>query len=279
MPSLRGKGVNAKFWGHQILQPLLHIQAAPQRSAYDRIEGANDLREKPLWSRVWKWKGPQRMRTLFWLLAEDSLPANSLCCKRKLIPTFAQEAEEVKKQRSVPSDIAHLKLMSGVILFLMRMSSSIPIHDSCQTILHSCNEIAAAEASDSALSLNRLCLWSLPEEGIVNLNTDGAFVGMESRASAGGVIRDCRAGWLSGFGYNIGKCSPLDAKLWEALAGLDMASRQGYRKIILEMDSSLALEYISSKRAVHGSAKEIVRRVHVLLSRDRVVQIKWPSLR
>lgn len=56
--------------------------------------------------------------------------------------------------------------------------------------------------------------WSLPEEGWVKLNTDGAYKSRYKLASAGGLIRDHNGCWITGFKMKIGTVDSFLAELW-----------------------------------------------------------------
>ncbi|EEF33138.1 hypothetical protein RCOM_0661850 [Ricinus communis] len=89
-------------------------------------------------------------------------------------------------------------------------------------------EIMDAQEYEKCLSSNisntdKVCRWISPDKSEVKLNTDGAYVDLGRGMVVGGVLRNCRRGWLMGFKNYIGSCSPLDVELWGALLGLNMA--------------------------------------------------------
>ncbi|XP_050233556.1 uncharacterized protein LOC126682041 [Mercurialis annua] len=84
--------------------------------------------------------------------------------------------------------------------------------------------------------------WSPPSPFVLKINTDGALRASENKAASGGVARNNNDDWVFGFSRSIGYCSVIQAKLWEALEGLYIASNKGFRIIILEMDGLLAVE-------------------------------------
>lgn len=58
---------------------------------------------------------------------------------------------------------------------------------------------------------------------------------------AGGEVRDGSGQWCIGFGCNIGVCMAIEAKLWGVYYGLSMAWDNGFRKVILEVDSVMVV--------------------------------------
>ena len=73
--------------------------------------------------------------------------------------------------------------------------------------------------------------------GWIKLNDDGSVLS-NRRASCGGVMRDDSGQFLRGFAVNLGICPITVAEIWGAFYALDMAWMKGYRKVILELDST-----------------------------------------
>ncbi|WCJ39427.1 Polynucleotidyl transferase ribonuclease H-like superfamily protein [Euphorbia peplus] len=102
--------------------------------------------------------------------------------------------------------------------------------------------------------------WKPPELGWVKLNTDGACKGNPGFASAGGLIRDCNGKWCGGFGVNIGFCTSSLAELWGVYFGLRLAWDKGYRKVIVEMDSKVVMNWITNPTDVHHPFSWLIER-------------------
>ncbi|MCI02465.1 ribonuclease H protein, partial [Trifolium medium] len=83
-----------------------------------------------------------------------------------------------------------------------------------------------------------------PRQGWIKCNTDGAQIMHNQQAGCGGVFRDDSGQWLSGFSRKLGSCSTLMAELWGIFPTLQIASKQGYCKILLESDSATAIDLI-----------------------------------
>jgi len=56
----------------------------------------------------------------------------------------------------------------------------------------------------------------------------------------------------------------LCTELWGILIGLEMACNEGYRKLLLEVDSATAVQLLSSESNLHGSHKQVVSAIHQL---------------
>ncbi|MCI34447.1 ribonuclease H protein, partial [Trifolium medium] len=81
-------------------------------------------------------------------------------------------------------------------------------------------------------------------QGWIKCNTDGALVAQNQQAGCGGVFRNESGAWLGGFARKLGSCSTLMAELWGILSALQLATEKGYRKVILESDSTVAVDLI-----------------------------------
>ncbi|XP_061350333.1 uncharacterized protein LOC133295506 [Gastrolobium bilobum] len=110
--------------------------------------------------------------------------------------------------------------------------------------------------------------WNRPEEDFLKLNVDGAVQG--NRAACGGLLRDKNGLWTGGFSAFIGSCIPLHAELWALLKGLDFAWKHGWRKLVLETDSSQAFSLLTN----HGNDTRklpLVAKIRVFLQKEWTV--------
>lgn len=110
-------------------------------------------------------------------------------------------------------------------------------------------------------------IWTKPQEGFVKLNIDGSVDYHSNAACCGGAIRDSNGRWKSGFLYNFGVCSPLQAEAWALLRGIQLAVFMGYKKVIIESDSSVIVESFGKETTpnsvVHNILKACNTRVEV----------------
>ena len=92
--------------------------------------------------------------------------------------------------------------------------------------------------------------------------------------AAGGVIRDHNGYWLEGFIANLGTGQILDAELLGILYGLKIAWDDGYREVIVESDSTIAVGLINqsvedlskSHSELPGAVESgLVKLLHLLL--------------
>ncbi|XP_061358051.1 uncharacterized protein LOC133302309 [Gastrolobium bilobum] len=80
-----------------------------------------------------------------------------------------------------------------------------------------------ASLQSAPSSSNGQTSWRPPDLGWCKLNVDGAVKTNHRVASCGGLVRDDKGGWITGFSYYIGSYSPLMAELWAIMKGLQIA--------------------------------------------------------
>ncbi|XP_061358050.1 uncharacterized protein LOC133302308 [Gastrolobium bilobum] len=80
-----------------------------------------------------------------------------------------------------------------------------------------------ASLQSAPSSSNGQTSWRPPDLGWCKLNVDGAVKTNHRVASCGGLVRDDKGGWITGFSYYIGSYSPLMAELWAIMKVLQIA--------------------------------------------------------
>ncbi|KAL8143934.1 hypothetical protein V2J09_016966 [Rumex salicifolius] len=122
--------------------------------------------------------------------------------------------------------------------------------------------------SNPLMKMEKHISWAKPEEGWYKVNTDGAKESSMGVATAGGVIRDDSGVWLDGFVKNIGVCSVVAAELWGLYHGLELAWDLGYRKLVLESDSAVAIGMLTRQISDHHPLASLARSCQSFFSRD-----------
>ncbi|EEF37793.1 nucleic acid binding protein, putative [Ricinus communis] len=112
--------------------------------------------------------------------------------------------------------------------------------------------------------------WEPPPLGIIKVNTDGAFRASSSIAGGGGLCRNSQGHWLTGFAFKIGTCSALEAELW----GANLAWAKGFKKVILEVDSSMQFGSASVGIGSYLAFTPIGRETSVL-TRSQTLHLIW----
>ncbi|KAF7827992.1 LINE-type retrotransposon LIb DNA [Senna tora] len=117
-------------------------------------------------------------------------------------------------------------------------------------------------------------VWIKPSQEWTKINTDGALCRLTKMAGCGGIFRDAQGRWILGFIANIGISSVIGAELWGIYHGLNTAWEKGYKKIIIESDSKMAVQRISSCRKDNVNEHPITGQIRELIRKDWEVQLK-----
>lgn len=67
---------------------------------------------------------------------------------------------------------------------------------------------------------------------------------IDSNAGCGGVLRDDRGGWIAGYLANLGIGVAEEDEAWGLYYGLKIAWEKGLRKIIIDCDSKIVVDWI-----------------------------------
>ncbi|XP_054797623.1 uncharacterized protein LOC129302762 [Prosopis cineraria] len=107
--------------------------------------------------------------------------------------------------------------------------------------------------------------WSPSEEGWLKLNVDRAYASTENITACGGLLQNESGNLLFGFMYRLEGGDSLTVKLWSILVGLKMMCDLGFRKIILEFNSTNALELATMEPNMEHLDYVQLHEVHQLL--------------
>ncbi|KAF7820033.1 hydroquinone glucosyltransferase-like [Senna tora] len=113
-------------------------------------------------------------------------------------------------------------------------------------------------------------------EELYNINVDRAVCNQTKTSSCGGLLRDHMGKWMCGYMANLGLSNVLTAELWGIYHGLKVAWDRGFKKVIIvESDSSLAVNQILGKFIGGGSVHPITQSIKSLLLCSCEVEIKY----
>ncbi|CAN1822235.1 Putative ribonuclease H protein At1g65750, partial [Linum perenne] len=116
--------------------------------------------------------------------------------------------------------------------------------------------------------------WDPGPPGWVVLNTDGSIDSNRQGATAGGLIRDELGRCFLAFTMNQGFCSITRAELRGSVEELTRAWDAGFRKVILQLDSKVAIALMSnSTETAHQHGMEVIQ-FRELSNRDWTIQIQ-----
>ncbi|KAF7834787.1 putative ribonuclease H protein At1g65750 family [Senna tora] len=109
--------------------------------------------------------------------------------------------------------------------------------------------------------------WKPPRDDFVKCNVDGSvYEGKD--AACGGLLRDAAGDFITCFSSNLGRCSITVAELHAIQEGLKMAWDHGYRNIIMEVDSQIAIDLIQKEINPLHPHCSIVKSIQHLMNRD-----------
>jgi len=118
----------------------------------------------------------------------------------------------------------------------------------------------------SVLTEQWVC-WEPPMGGWTVLNTDGAARGNLGPEGAGGVLRNDKGEWMTGFSEYLGHCSAMKAELKAVLRGLNIAKDMGVEKLWLRIDSRVLLDMLTTQKNRHPEYHFLVHSCKLLLDR------------
>jgi ribonuclease HI len=157
-------------------------------------------------------------------------------------------------------------------------SSTSPYTSTVQVIRRLMGDVIHSMVGESGFKDNtkqRVCIgWRYPPIDWVKINVDGCSKGNPGLVGAGGVIRDAMGRWIVGFALNIGICTSVGAELWAITNGLKLAWSKGFRKIILESDSSLAVDLITKNKIFIDKNYNLIMQARELLAKEWDIQVR-----
>lgn len=95
-------------------------------------------------------------------------------------------------------------------------------------------------------------IWRKPEEGWTKLNFDGSSKHSTGIASIGGVYRDHDGAFLLGYAERIGTATSSVAELAALRRGLELAVRNGWRRVWAEGDSKAVVDVVCDRADVQS---------------------------
>jgi Reverse transcriptase-like len=113
--------------------------------------------------------------------------------------------------------------------------------------------------------------WSRPEQGWIKLNSDGAKCRLTGSAAGGGLFRDSFGFWLGGYQLKSGHVPIITAELKAIKTELEIAWEKGYKKLLVETDSTEATSILNG--LVVESETDLVQQIRAMLNDDWEVRI------
>ncbi|CAN1732088.1 Putative ribonuclease H protein At1g65750 [Linum perenne] len=114
--------------------------------------------------------------------------------------------------------------------------------------------------------------WQAGPHDWVTLNSDGSVLGVRGSSAAGGLITDSSGNCLHAFTINMGVCSITRAEIRGAIESLKLAWEAGFKKIVVQADSSAAISLINAEgHPSHQHAGEVLTIRELMLRECEVV--------
>ncbi|KAF7826704.1 non-LTR retroelement reverse transcriptase-like [Senna tora] len=138
--------------------------------------------------------------------------------------------------------------------------------------LNNVNQALNINATGNQLQLKDY-IWHPPPNDVIKVNVDGSFLANNLAMSCGGVARDCYGNWLYGYSKSLGKGCSAYAELWSIYFGLSTAWDRGYKKVILESESSFVIKLIQDVSFTAHPLKRLISCIRDFLIKDWQVEL------
>lgn len=134
------------------------------------------------------------------------------------------------------------------------------------TCLHM--DIVKAFGTNIQTKQPRLVQWHTPPEAYIKLNVDGSSLGNPGRSGFGGILRDMNGEWVSGFSGFCGYTTNINAELLAIYHGLRVAWDMGFRLVICESDSQVAISLVTTEVDQFHPHANLINSIKRLTTRD-----------
>ncbi|KAF7805662.1 aspartic proteinase-like protein 2 [Senna tora] len=99
-------------------------------------------------------------------------------------------------------------------------------------------------------------------------NVDGSYFDSTKAAAVGGVARDASGNFLFSFCHRVGLCDIRWAELRGVLDGLDLLWSKGFRRVVIESDSEVALDLIKNGVDQSHHVSGLVHQIRSLINQN-----------
>ncbi|KAI4313573.1 hypothetical protein L6164_026538 [Bauhinia variegata] len=128
-------------------------------------------------------------------------------------------------------------------------------------------DLPSSSSSSSASVSDSIAGWQFPKKGWIKCNVDGSFLSKKGSAGCGGVYRDAKGNWLYGFSKKLVYSNLTTAEIEAIYTGLKVAWERGYKKIIIESDSTAAVDHVVKGVSSYHSLAEPVNKAREYLNK------------
>ena len=86
--------------------------------------------------------------------------------------------------------------------------------------------------------------WYAPPDNWFKPNSDGSSMGNPGRAIGGGLIRDSKGEWVSGYARAIEFSTSVATELWALRDGINLRIDLNLENVIIELDAKLVVDLL-----------------------------------
>ncbi|XVF30109.1 hypothetical protein REPUB_Repub16aG0028500 [Reevesia pubescens] len=127
------------------------------------------------------------------------------------------------------------------------------------------------------LKVAKYVKWKPPTTKYFILTTYGVVKVECKSAFVGGLVRNCKREWVSGFVINIGRTYSFFAELWGVREGLLLAKDLNLTKLIVEMDVATTVELLKKEVDLSHPCATLVQDCISLLQEGWVKEVRHIS--
>ncbi|CAL5371541.1 unnamed protein product [Camellia sinensis] len=140
-------------------------------------------------------------------------------------------------------------------------------HVSVKLIFYYTKEVKKAFESvvTTPLQTKSSSLWLCPPVGRIKLNTDRSLKGTNNNGGFGGLFRDEKGSWISGYYGRMERCTSLEAELWAVYKGLTIILQRGMNKVIIETDAEQVVQLLNEEPGTKCPFRGIVEDSRIIL--------------
>ena len=96
--------------------------------------------------------------------------------------------------------------------------------------------------------------WYAPLDNWFKLNSNGSSMGNLGRAGGGGLIRDSKGEWVSGYARAIRYTTSVAAELWAFHDGINLCIDLNLENVIIELDAKFVVDLLmKDERSSNGN--------------------------
>ncbi|CAN0856148.1 Putative ribonuclease H protein At1g65750 [Linum grandiflorum] len=128
-----------------------------------------------------------------------------------------------------------------------------------QVVQSFASELSSLRCTPISPTIVDLIGWAPPASGWVKMNTDGSVTTNPHSAAVGVVVRGENGGWIGGFCSWIGTQEILHTELRALRDGLSWVRLMGYRRVVVETDSLLAVQLLHSQDTASHPLEALIK--------------------